>query len=197
MNDSSTGPDNWFYVQEGRRQGPLSLTLLVRELLALDAPEGVLVWRSGLPAWTKAGLVEELRRQLPPPVPGSLPLPVVEPERDVPDLPESAPREGEAEGGEASSEDRLVSDGDLVPEPGEAGAPSPEGPPSRRRRRRQRSSHQAKASWLYSYALPLVLLFLAVMIGLWLLLRRINEVPPGRIIQQGDLSGWRSGARPG
>ena len=37
-----------------------------------------------------------------------------------------------------------------------------------------------------SYVLPLVLLFLGVMLGLWFLLRRMNEVPPGRIIQQGD-----------
>ena len=46
---------------------------------------------------------------------------------------------------------------------------------------------------------PLVLLFLAVMLGLWFLLRRMNEVPPGRIIQQGDVgvTGSRSGASPG
>jgi hypothetical protein len=41
---------------------------------------------------------------------------------------------------------------------------------------------------LPGYAIPLVLLFVAVMVGLWFLLRRMNEVPPGRIILQGALA---------
>ena len=45
-----------------------------------------------------------------------------------------------------------------------------------------------------SYVLPLILLFLGVMLGLWFLLRRMNEVPPGRIIQQSHLGSRGSGS---
>ena len=72
MNNLSGEPANWFYVLDSRRQGPFERATLIRELLSLDAPEGVLVWRTGLLAWTKAGALDELKRELPPPVPGAL-----------------------------------------------------------------------------------------------------------------------------
>lgn len=196
MNDISTGPENWFYVREGRRQGPITRALLVRELLALEAPEVALVWRSGLPAWTKAGLVDELRRELPPPVPGILPLSLPEPDQPVPDLPEEGTPPAHVAHSDEAPGDRQVTDGDFVPDSREGHAQTAEGGSGARRRRRQRSAHKHKTSGLPSYALPLALLFVAVMIALWFLLRRMNEVPPGRIILQGEVSDSRSGGSP-
>jgi len=196
MNDSSTGPENWFYVREGRRQGPITRALLVRELLALEAPEGALVWRSGLSAWTRAGLVDELRRELPPPVPGTLPLPLPEPDQPVPDLPREESREDDAGGPHGDPGDRQVTDGDFVPDSGEGPPPNAEGKSGGRRRRRQRSSRKHRTSGVPSYVLPLALLFVAVIVALWFLLRRMNEVPAGRIILQGKVSDSRSGGSP-
>jgi GYF domain 2 len=198
MNDSSTGPENWFYVREGRRQGPFSRALLVRELLALDVPEAVLVWRKGLAAWTKAGLLDDLRRELPPPVPGVLPLPLQERELPVPELPEEyfpravAPGEAQTAGEGYGS----VADGDRAAEAGEAPSSTDDSSPGGRRRRRRRSAGKHKRSGLPSYVLPLALLFIAVILALWFLLRRMNEVPAGRIIQQGEVNDSRSGATP-
>lgn len=197
MNDISTGPENWFYVREGRRQGPFTRALLVRELLALEAPEGALVWRGGLPAWTKAGLVDELRRELPPPVPGTLPLPLPEPDQPVPDLPPEESREDDPTAPNSDPGDRQVTDGDFVPESGEGQTQTAEGGSGARRRRRQRSSRKHKTSGMPSYALPLALLFIAVVIALWFLLRRMNEVPAGRIILQGEVSAPADGGDEG
>jgi hypothetical protein len=60
-----------------------------------------------------------------------------------------------------------------------------EGSGMRRRRKHRHRTPRDKRQWL----LPLLLVLLALMIGLWLLLRRMNEVPPGRIILQGALAG--------
>jgi hypothetical protein len=193
MNVSSTGPENWFYVQDGRRQGPLTRPELVRELLTLEAPEAALVWRTGLPAWTKASLVDELRRELPPPVPGALSLPEAEPEHPMPDLPaDEGPSPAHA--GEADESEGGDGDEEALG-PGDEAARADEGS-SEARRRRRRSSRKARPKAPPPYLLPLVLLFLAVMVGLWLLLRRMNEVPPGRIIHQGAVSGPSWGATP-
>jgi hypothetical protein len=172
MPNLSPRSENWFYVKEGRRQGPFDRAALLRELLALDAPESVLVWRSGLNAWTKASLLEDLRGELPPPLTGAVP----EAEASaslLPDLPGAAEAEGRGPAGEAGGP---VSDRDLEPGPERAGA---------RRHRRRRHRHRSRS--LPGYLVPLVLLFIAVMLGLWFLLRRMNEVPPGRVIQQGSV----------
>ena len=134
------------------------------------------MWRTGLPAWTKAGMLDELKRELPPPVPGAL----VTAETSLlalPDLPQEG--DGEAEGerdGGARGRRRLRLG------TGEEGAP--EGQSAAEKRRRRRRHRKPRAAGVPSYVLPLVLLFLGVMLGLWFLLRRMNEVPPGRIIQQ-------------
>jgi GYF domain 2 len=170
MNNLSGEPANWFYVLDGRRQGPFDRAGLIRELLSLEAPEGVLVWRTGLLAWTKAGVLDELKRELPPPVPGALVMegaPLA-----LPDLPQ------DGDGEEDVSATDQVQDGDFVS--GEEDAPGQSAAEKRRRRRRRKP----KSSGVPSYVLPLILLFLGVMLGLWFLLRRMNEVPPGRIIQQ-------------
>ena len=182
MNNLSDSPVNWFYVLDSRRHGPFDRANLVRELLSLEAPEDVLVWRTGLLAWTEAGMLDELKRELPPPLPGALASAAEASTLALPDLPED-----DDEGGEATDPNKAtdsVSDGASVGGTDEAGAEAGSAADQRRRRRRHRAPRTAGQP---SYLLPLVLLFLAVMLGLWFLLRRLNEVPPGRIIQQSDL----------
>ena len=184
MDNLSSGPANWFYVLDSRRQGPFDRNGLVRELLSLEAPEGVLVWRTGLPAWTKAGILDELKRELPPPVPGAMVRET--PLLTLPDLPQDG--DGEEEG----SAREPVADGDFVSGTGEEGAPESQSAAEKSRRRRRH--RKPRASGVPSYVLPLILLFLGVMLGLWFLLRRMNEVPPGRIIQQSHVGSRHSGA---
>lgn len=177
MNNLSGEPANWFYVLDSRRQGPFDRATLIRELLSLEAPEGVLVWRTGLIAWTKAGALDELKRELPPPVPGA---PVAETSLlALPDLPQ------DEEGGGEGSASGPVGEGDLASGTGEEGGAL--GQSAAEKRRRRRRHRKPRAAGTPSYVLPLILLFLGVMLGLWFLLRRMNEVPPGRIIQQSDV----------
>jgi len=199
---TSLEPEIWFFVRDGRRVGPFNRLGLLRELLVLEAPESALVWRSGLPAWTRASLLDDLRRDLPPPVPGTplaIPPTLELPDPPMPELPETSE---DATAGESASESETpLSDGDLAGEVGENPATKEEARSERRRKRRHR---RQRAAGLPGYAIPLILLFVAVMIGLWFLLRRMNEVPPGRVILQGanrpspatPLTGSRPGATP-
>ena len=84
-----------------------------------------------------------------------------------------------------------MSDGDFAGDLGEAGRPRGR-LPRRPRERRDGAAAEAAAApptfrpWkIPDYILPLVLLFLAVMPGLWFLLRRMNEPPPGQILHRG------------
>jgi hypothetical protein len=191
MSGPGPGGENWFYVREGRRIGPFDRNALIAERLTQSAPESILVWRTGLPAWAKAGSLDELRSELPPPIPGLLGagLPDLATRDGLdPDAPASPlpplPREG------AVSDDPA---GDLGPEGESEAEGAPDGT-KRRRRRRQRppSNRPLRAP---RYILPLVLLFLAVMVGLWFLLRRLNEAPPGQILQQGATDCCRGASR--
>jgi hypothetical protein len=166
----------WFYVREGRRHGPVESTRLVDLVLSGEVPEDALVWHTGLPEWLPARDVEDIRRELPPPVPTS----------PAPPPPDPVPV-GLAEG--AAS-----------PEPGEPTATAGEGGPAvnpdaadtelsadgRKRRRKRKHRHRdskRRPAWLW----PLAVVLVGLMIFLWWLLRRMNEVPPGRIIQTGSL----------
>jgi hypothetical protein len=185
MPGSATGGENWFFVREGRRIGPFDRGALIAELLGQGSPEAVLVWRTGLPAWAKAGSLDELKGELPPPIPGI--LSGQEGLRDRAVL-ESEDQEASASFVPPLPQDAPVSDGDFAGDAGRDDESEPAGSSDaakRRRRRRQRghASHPARPP---RYVLPLVLLFLAVMVGLWFLLRRMNEAPPGQILQQGD-----------
>jgi hypothetical protein len=200
---TSLEPGIWFLVRDGRRVGPFDRTGLLRELLVLEVPEAALVWRSGLAGWTKASLLDDLRRDLPPPLPGApleVPPSLEIPDPPMPELPE-IPEEA-TDDPSAPSTEAPLSDGDFAGEVGENPATGEE---ARKERRRKRRHRHPKSPGLPGYVIPLVLLFVAVMIGLWFLLRRMNEVPPGRIILQGasdappgapPLTGFRPGASP-
>jgi hypothetical protein len=144
----------WFYAHGGRRHGPVEISRLVDLILAGEIPETTLIWHPGLSEWVTAGDLDEIRRELPPPLP-------------VPALPESDPAAG------------------LSTDPPDAAADLEEGSGKRRRRKHRHRNPRDKTQWL----LPLLLILLLLMIGLWLLLRRMNEVPAGRIILQGSLPG--------
>jgi hypothetical protein len=184
MSEPARGGENWFFVREGRRLGPFDRGGLVAELLAQAAPESVLVWRTGLPAWTRAGALDEIRGELPPPLPGAMAGAV-----SLADLAARDPRPGvqppPLPGEEIDEETEALegSSGDETADP----APDGNGDGARRRRRRRSRPPKPHGSRLPRYVVPLVLLFVAVMIGLWFLLRRLNEAPPGQILQQGQL----------
>jgi hypothetical protein len=134
----------------------VEVSRLVDLILAGEIPETTLIWHQGLSEWQMAGDLDEIRRELPPP----LPLP-------APSLPEGEPASG------------------LPTDPPDAAAELGEGSATRRRRKHRHRSPRDEKQWL----LPLLLILLTLMIGLWLLLRRMNEVPAGRIILQGSLDG--------
>jgi hypothetical protein len=188
MHSPEGGGLSWFYVREGRRVGPFDKAPFIAELLTLDAPEAVLVWRTGLPAWTKAGHLDELRRELPPPVPGSGPEGLQE--TPATDAPNDA---GAAEKVPPLPSEAPMSDGDFAGDLGQGGPGGPAGDAGKaeagQRLKRRRHRHRPSGSLrVPDYVLPLALLILAVMVGLWYLLRRMNEPPPGQILHQGMLA---------
>jgi GYF domain 2 len=171
----------WFYVQNGRRQGPVDLPRLIEVLLSLDAPDEALIWQPGMPEWVKASSLEAVRRELPPPVPRA-------PEQPSP---EAAPPPPVPEPGPGAPETAASSDGrPLAATPSVAGANdddlmTDEG--ARQRRRRHRHKKGVIRSDFRPYLLPLLVLLLTMVVALWWLLRRVNEVPPGRILLQGAI----------
>jgi hypothetical protein len=169
-NDETGG--RWFYVQEGHRKGPVALAELVALILGGAVPEDTLIWRVGLGEWVKANSVEEIQRELPPPIPGK-----------------DGGRPGQV--GELSREEALaeeLDEGDSdetgpVESTPAAGSARPGG----RRRRRHRSRFRLATSrrrWL----VPLLVMLIVVVVVLWYLLRRFNEVPQGQVILQGAMS---------
>ncbi|MFN8090996.1 MAG: DUF4339 domain-containing protein [Vicinamibacteria bacterium] len=58
--------ERWFWAQARQRRGPCPLVELVERVLAQPDPASVLVWRKGLPDWTRAENVPELRGRLRP-----------------------------------------------------------------------------------------------------------------------------------
>ncbi|HXB57205.1 MAG TPA: DUF4339 domain-containing protein [Vicinamibacteria bacterium] len=150
----------WFYAHGGRRHGPVDVSRLVDLILAGEIPETTLIWHPGLSEWVMAGDLDEIRRELPPPLPVS-----------APSLSENDPATG------------LSSDST------DAAAELGEGSGMRRRRKHRHRNKRDKTQWL----LPLLVVLLVLMIGLWLILRRMNEVPSGRIILQGSLDGSAGG----
>lgn len=145
-----------FYVHNGRRYGPVDLYGLVDLIIKQDVPQEVLVWHPGLTDWAKANTLEEVRQQMPPPVP----LPAH-------DLVVSAPgpvlETGEFEAIADTMERSLA--------------------PREWERREYRRRHQHKPPETGPRWLTVVLVvLLGLMLGLWLLLKRFNEVPDGRVI---------------
>ena len=152
--------------------GPLELHAIVALILGGEVPEDTLIWRVGLGEWVKANSVEEIQRELPPPIPGKdggRPSPLGERSRE-----------------EALAEELDESDRD---ETGPLGINSPAGSgrPGGRRRRRHRA-HDRLAVSRRRWLVPLIVMLIVVVVVLWYLLRRFNEVPQGQVILQGAVS---------
>jgi GYF domain 2 len=184
MTTASGEGKRWFYVREGRRHGPVETTKLVDLVVAGEVPEDALVWHSGLPEWLPAREVEDIRRELPPPVPTP---------RDPPP-PDPVPKEVGEGTGTAIPGEAVAGEG--AEDPDAPAGPESEGSENGQKRRRKRK-HRHRASkrrpaWLW----PLVVVLVGLMIFLWWLLRRMNEVPPGRIIQTGSLATRPSAEEP-
>jgi hypothetical protein len=167
MTDNPESGGRWFYVHEGRRKGPVSVAQLAELILAQDLPEDTLIWRHGLGEWAAATSVDEIKRELPPPLPGK-----------ATDKPVDYAGAVEAEG--------LDGEGSL--DWAEGREPGPDGPNDRTtdRKRRRRHRHRPvsrRPRWL----MPLLIMVLILVVVLWYLLRRINEAPPGQIILQSAL----------
>ncbi len=162
MTASPEGGGRWYYVHEGRRKGPVGNAQLVDLILEGEIPQDSLIWRQGLDEWAPASQVEEIKRELPPPIPaqdGSVA------DRETPGVAESLAA-------------------DLLGEAAVEGSPHSGG----RRRRRHRTRYRIAPSrprWL----LPLIVMVLVVIVVLWYMLRRVNEVPQGRIILEGAVWG--------
>jgi uncharacterized protein DUF4339 len=158
MTASPESGGRWYYVHEGRRKGPVDNAQLVDLILEGEIPEDCLIWRQGLDKWAPASEVDEIKRELPPPIP-------------VPD--------GPAAGGDGPGDAEVLA-ASLLGEAAVDGSAQPGG----RRRRRHRTRYRIAPSrprWL----LPLIVMVLVVIVVLWYLLRRVNEVPQGRIILEG------------
>jgi hypothetical protein len=175
---------SWFYVHEGRREGPFDRRGLLQALLAFDAPEKTLVWRSGLSHWTRAGELQELRLELPPPIPREAQPRDASGSAEPPPVPtDDEARVGSsavAAGGE--DEDDEDDEPDTPEGVGSEGAVSEEG---RRRRRRRKRKHTEPA--FNPRVLQLAAIFLMLALVVWLLLRRMNQFPEGSVIDHGRL----------
>lgn len=117
----------WFYVQDGKRHGPVDRERLLEMLFGSLVPKDIRVWRQGLEGWTSAEGVPEIACELPPPVPPP-PLPVA-PRDPVPEL-EATFAESEPSTATPAPEDSLETTG--VPEG--PGGEAPEGTRSLRSR---------------------------------------------------------------
>ncbi len=65
------GTTQWYLGINGQQVGPLSPTEVAGHLSAGTATVETLVWRAGMPAWTRLGDVPELQPAAPPPLPPS------------------------------------------------------------------------------------------------------------------------------
>jgi|SRR5438445_7979681 len=159
MTASPESAGRWFYVHEGRRKGPVDNAQLVELILGGEIPDSTLIWRPGLDEWGPASGVDEIKRELPPPIP-------------APD-------------GSAADRDPL-GEVDALDEGLEGmGAGDESTHSGEHRRRRHRSTRYRIARSRPRWLLPLIVTVLVVIVVLWYLLRRVNEVPQGRIILEG------------
>jgi hypothetical protein len=146
----------WFFVRDGQRQGPVEVSAVVDHILTGTLPSDVLVWHSGLPKWIAASEVDEIARELPPPIPQR---PVIAP---APTLAQPDPLSTPTD----STNGTLANDSH-----GE-----------NRHRHRHHRNHRSRTRshltpverrWLG----PVLVLVALAVVGLWLLLLRLNAHP--------------------
>jgi hypothetical protein len=163
-------PTRWFYVAEGRRQGPVELSRLVELILSGTIPEDTLVWYTGRPDWISACRIAEIAHELPPPLPKAEPPP---PALVLADAPGERPGEGAA-ANEASPP--------AIPSGAEGqGAGAGEGRHEHHHRHHRHKRHRyvvIASPWWKRWIIPFILALIGLILFLWLYLMHINQPPP-------------------
>jgi len=164
-------PIRWFYVAEGRRQGPVELTRLVELILSGTIPEDTLVWYAGRPDWIPACRIAEIAHELPPPLPKAEPAP---PALTLAEL----------------GVERTVEGGVAVEAAPPAIPPGAEGPATSagdaRHAHHHRHHHHQKRHryvvianpWWKRWIIPFVVALIGLGLFLWLYLMHINQPAP-------------------
>ena len=147
MTTSSGETKRWFYVREGRRHGPVETARLVDLVLGGEVPEDSLVWHSGLPEWLPARDVEDIRRELPPPVPTRPSLRLPSP------CPGTPPAEAELP--DAEGEDVRLGRG-LPPDRGPTPKVRSNGQKRRRKRKHRHRDSKQRPPWLWPLIVVLI-----------------------------------------
>lgn len=151
----------WFYVDSGRRHGPIALDELIERLLRSQLSSDTPVWHAGLAEWVKANTVPEISSELPPPVP-AVELPAPDPTLPPP---ESA-ADDEADDGGALTEVVPI---DVPPLPAEGRR--------YRRRRHRRHGRGSEPRWDLLTILAVALIVLVMV--LWRMFRQGDAIPSG------------------
>jgi hypothetical protein len=165
----------WFYVDNGRRRGPVQLDELIELLLHNRLPPETPVWHTGLAEWVKAATVPEIASELPPPVP-AVDLPSVDATAAL--LPEAAdssesPRSGDSDKvGDGKAEEGLT---EVLPP--EVAEDALEARHHRRRRHRRHLRQGREPRWDLLAILALALIVLVVV--LWRMFRQGDAIPSG------------------
>ncbi|HVO10018.1 MAG TPA: DUF4339 domain-containing protein [Vicinamibacteria bacterium] len=163
-------PTRWFYVAEGRRQGPVELSRLVELILSGTIPEDTLVWYTGRPDWIPACRIAEIAHELPPPLPKAEPTP---PALVLADAPGERPAEG---GGAVEAAPPAIPAG---AEGQATGAGENRHEHHHRHHRHKRHRYVVIASpWWKRWIVPFVLALIGLGLFLWLYLMHINQPAP-------------------
>jgi uncharacterized protein DUF4339 len=171
----------WFYVDNGRRHGPVEFDELIERLLHGSLSPEAAVWHAGLSEWVKATMVPEIVSQLPPPLPPA--------ELPAPD-PDHPPRLQSVQG------DDIDDDEDDGPPEGVSFEP-PEGMPaleaqSRRRRRHRHRVRGSEPRWDLLAILAVALIVLVMV--LWRMFTQGDTIPSGIVgaAVRLDVTSWHS-----
>ncbi len=161
-------PIRWFYVAEGRRQGPVELSRLVELILSGTVPEDTLVWYAGRPDWIPACRIAEIAHELPPPLPKAEPTPpaLVLAAGPVEQLVDGAGRD--------------ESTPPAIPSGGE-GSATGDGRHERHHRHHRHKRHRyvvIASPWWKRWIIPFILALIGLGLFLWLYLMHINQPPP-------------------
>ncbi len=164
-------PIRWFYVAEGRRQGPVELSRLVELILSGTVPDDALVWYAGQPDWVPARRIAEIAKELPPPLPTAQPA--------------SA---GELAIGTALATEAPPAVLTAAAAPGAEGATASAGEGRHEHRHRHRHKRHRyvviTSPWWRRWMIPFLLALVALGLFLWLYLMHINQPAPPEVFAE-------------
>ncbi len=153
----------WFYVAEGRRQGPVDLSRVVELIHSGAIPEDAPVWHAGRVDWVPAKRIPEIARELPPPLPGT------------------APAAGSGPPGSVAFEIPGADGTSAAVSPG-LGDHHHEG--HHRHRHKRRRYIVITSPWWRRWLVPFLIALVGLVVVVWLYLTHINSQPPPDIYTQ-------------